>query len=500
MIKKILVANRGEIACRVFRTAKRMGIATVAVYSEADKGAMHTQLADEAIFLGASEPASSYLAIDKLIGAAKESGADAIHPGYGFVSEKPEFAQACKDSGITFIGPSADAMRALGSKIEAKQLAEKEAVPLTPGYFEVGADDATLIAAADEIGYPVMLKASAGGGGRGMRVVRDPAQIASELSLARKEAMQFFSDDEMMVEKYIENPRHIEVQAIADSHGQVFCLFERECSLQRRHQKIFEEAPSPVLSNATWQKIRAASERLLRAARYENAGTIEFMYDEESGEAYFLEVNARLQVEHPVTEEITGLDLVELQIRAASGEALRIPDQIAKGDRSAIRGSVFELRIVAEDPAQGFLPSSGKILGWAEPTGPGIRVDTGYRSGDTVSRYYDSLVAKLIISGANRKQAVERAISALEDFHVLGVQTNIGFLHALLYDQRVVDGKYDVSFLEREFSGWKPDGELPEELSALFSAASAGSGGESIAGSAVSRSTAWSATDSFRIL
>lgn len=499
MISKILVANRGEIACRIFRTAKRMGIRTVAVYSEADAEAMHTQMADEAYLLGPPEPASSYLDIERLISIAKECGADAIHPGYGFVSEKPEFSQACEDAGLNFIGPPASAMKALGSKIEAKQLAESEGVPLTPGFFESGATDEKLIAAAEEIGYPVMLKASAGGGGRGMRVVHEASEVASELALARKEALQFFSDDAMMVEKYISRPRHIEVQAIADSHGQVLCLFERECSLQRRHQKIFEESPSPVLTSETWDQIREASVRLLKAAGYRNAGTIEFMYDEESKQAYFLEVNARLQVEHPVTEEITGLDLVELQIRAASGEKLDLPELVVAGDRSAMKGCVFEFRIVAEDPSQGFLPSSGKIVGWAEPGGPGIRVDTGYRASDTVSRYYDSLLAKLIVSGADRGQAVQRAVAALEDFHILGVQTNIGYLHALLHDERVVDGQYDVGFLEREFSNWASGADIPGELGNLFLAASGGGAGKG-EDSQVDRSTAWSKADGFRIV
>ena len=459
-IKKLLVANRGEIAVRVFRTAKAMGIPTVAVYSDADKDAIHVGLADEAIYIGGSAPSESYLRIDAILEACAQTGADAVHPGYGFLSERDEFSEACEKSGVRFLGPPATAMRRLGGKIEAKTLAVESGVPITPGFFEPGASESALREAADKIGYPMMLKASAGGGGRGMRIVRTPEEFADALALAKDEAAKGFGDDAMMVEKLVVDPRHIEVQFIADTHGQVACLFERECSIQRRHQKLVEEAPSALPLNQPksfdWESMQASVRRLALAAGYVGAGTAEFMVDRETGEFYFLEVNARLQVEHPVTEAITGLDLVELQIRIAQGEKIDIDPRLLAGDRTAINGHSIEVRIVAEDPGAGFLPSIGKILGWAEPKHPGIRFDTGFAAGKEVSRFYDSMIAKVIAHGPTREAARKRLVSALLDFHVLGVKTNVGYLIDVLNHPGFVDGSIDTGFLAREFGDWVP--------------------------------------------
>ncbi len=464
MIKKLLIANRGEIAVRVMRAAKEMGIRTVAVFSEADRNAMHTAFADEALFIGEPEPSASYLSAEKILAAARETGADAIHPGYGFLSERADFSEACAKAGITFVGPPASAMRKLGSKIEAKQLAVANGVPVTPGFFEPGASKEQLKKASNDIGYPIMLKASAGGGGRGMRVVRSEADFDQELAIASDEALKAFGDGAMMVEKLIEQPRHIEVQVLADSHGNVACLFERECSLQRRHQKIIEEAPSPVMSEALWQRMQAAACSLVKAAGYVGAGTVETMFDEASGEFYFLEVNARLQVEHPVTEAVTGLDLVQWQLRIAAGERLVIAPALLDGERSQITGHAIEARIVAEDPAQGFLPSVGDILAWAEPKIPGVRVDTGYGPGASIPRYYDSLIAKVIAHAPTRPQAIARLRAALLDFHVLGVRTNIGYLLDILQHADFQAGSFDTGFLGREFADWTGKGAVPPEL------------------------------------
>ncbi len=530
MIRKLLIANRGEIAVRVIRAAREMGIRTVAVYSEADEHAMHVALADEAVNLGEPEPAKSYLDMGKVIQAAKETGADAIHPGYGFLSERAEFSEACKEAGIIFVGPRASAMRRLGSKIDAKQLAVENKVPITPGFFESAAKPEQLQEAANKIGYPIMLKASAGGGGRGMRVVRDPAEFMSELHVASDEALKAFGDGAMMVEKLIEKPRHIEVQVLADSHGNVACLFERECSIQRRHQKLIEEAPSPLLGTrsselgprnetnselrdlsgpssfivhpssfqALWPKMKSAAESLIKSAGYVNAGTVEFMVDEATGEFYFLEVNARLQVEHPVTEAITGLDLVQWQLRIAAGEKLEIQEGLLQGDRAAINGHSMEVRIVAEDPARNFLPSIGKIQAWAEPIRPGVRVDTGFGPGAEVSRYYDSLIAKVIVHADTREQVIDRLRVALYDFHILGVRTNIGYLLSILDHPEFRAGNIDTGFLSREFPVWSEDGQIPAELGAILenAASTAQVGAQSPSGS--SPTGVWAVTDGFR--
>lgn len=494
MIRKLLIANRGEIAVRIIRAAREMGIRTVAVYSEADSKSMHTVLADEAVCLGPSEPTESYLHIPKLLSAASETRSDAIHPGYGFLSERAEFSEACAKAGYCFVGPPPSAMRLLGSKIEAKQLAVAQGVPVTPGFFEPGASPALLKSASNDIGYPVMLKASAGGGGRGMRIVRSAADFDQELAIASAEALSAFGDGAMMVEKLIERPRHIEVQVMADAHGNVACLFERECSLQRRHQKIMEESPSPVMTDGLWHRMRSAAEALFKAAGYIGAGTVETMFDQATGEFYFLEVNARLQVEHPVTEMLTGLDLVKLQIQIAGGEALTVSDKLLKGDREAISGHAIEARVVAEDPARDFLPSVGDILAWAEPKIPGVRVDTGYGPGSSVPRYYDSLLAKVIAHAPSRPEAIARLRQALLDFHVLGVKTNICYLLDILDHPEFVAGRIDTGFLGRSFGDWKEPEAVPSELGAVAESAKA----VARAGIAEPAPGAWSSPDGFR--
>lgn len=496
-ISKLLIANRGEIAVRVIRAAREMGIRTVAVYSEADRHSMHKALADEAVFIGDSAPSESYLRADKIIEAAKETGSDAIHPGYGFLSERAEFSSACADANVIFVGPPALAMEKLGAKISAKQLAVAHDVPVTPGFFEVGASEQQLRAAADAVGFPVMLKASAGGGGRGMRVVRDPNEFDNELRMASDEALKSFGDGAMMIEKLVERPRHIEVQILADQHGNVAPLFERECSIQRRHQKLIEEAPSPAKFDF-WPKMRDAAIRLVKAAGYVGAGTIEFMLDPKSGEFYFLEVNARLQVEHPVTEMVTGLDLVQWQLRIAAGEKLLLSEDLLAGHRQALNGHAIEARIVAEDPAHGFLPSIGRILAWAEPKAPGVRVDTGFGPGSEVTRFYDSLLAKVIAHGQTRQDAIRRLIGALEDFHVLGVKTNIGYLLDVLRHPDFLKGEIDTGFLGRSLPDWSPDGAHPPELGVLVAAAT--NAGASNAPGVAGPKGAWEAVDDWRVV
>lgn len=498
-IKRLLIANRGEIALRIIRTCREMGIKSLAVYSDADSKARHVREADESFRLGPAEAAASYLNQAALIEAAKAMQADAVHPGYGFLSERAEFAETVAAAGLIYVGPPPSATRALGSKIEAKLIAQKAGVPLVPGFFSPNATDEELESAAISMGFPVLLKASAGGGGRGMRVVHQADDLNRELKMAREEAIKAFGEGSMMVEKLIPSPRHIEVQVLADSHGNVACLFDRECSLQRRHQKVIEEAPSPVMTDGLWQRMREACISLVRAAGYVGAGTVEFITDQAATDFYFLEVNARLQVEHPVTEMITGLDLVRQQILIAEGNSLDLAPDLMEGKRSAINGHSIEARIIAEDPSKGFLPSVGKLHGWAEPQGPGIRFDGGFQAGDEISQYYDSLMGKLIVQGSNREEARLRLINALEDTHILGVKTNISFVHRLAGSAAFSEAAFHTKWLDEEGQGLlaEPD-ELPLELSALVEAAKAGVSGGGVE-SKKSLTPAWDTADSFRL-
>jgi 3-methylcrotonyl-CoA carboxylase alpha subunit len=443
LFDKILIANRGEIACRVMRTAKRLGIRTVAIYSEADANALHVATADEAILIGPPPARESYLDIARIIDAAKQSGAQAIHPGYGFLSENADFAAACEAAGIVFIGPPATAIRAMGSKAEAKALMAKAGVPLVPGYHGEEQSDTRLTQEAHAIGFPVLVKASAGGGGKGMRIVEDEHGLAEALAGARREAKASFGDDRLLIEKYLIDPRHIEMQVFADSHGNVVHLFERDCSVQRRHQKLIEEAPAPGLSNAQRLELQKAAIAAARAVDYRGAGTIEFVAAD--GAFYFIEMNTRLQVEHVVTEMIAGLDLVEWQIRVAAGEALPLSQDAIKQ-----QGHSIELRLYAEDPSRDYLPSAGPLalLCFPEPSGT-LRIETGYRQGDRISPYYDALIAKLIAWGESRDAALQRLRAALAQTRVAGVTTNRELLQRILAHPDFAARAGDTGFIAR---------------------------------------------------
>jgi 3-methylcrotonyl-CoA carboxylase alpha subunit len=442
--RTLLIANRGEIAARVIRSARAMGLRTVAVYSEADQGAMHVALADEAVLLGPARARDSYLNIGHVIEAARRTGAEAVHPGYGFLSENAEFAQACAKAGLVFVGPTAEMMTAMGSKSGSKALMEKAGVPLVPGYHGEDQDEATLTRAADKIGFPVLVKASAGGGGRGMRVVHSAAELGPAIVSAKREAKAAFGDDRMLIEKYVDNPRHIEVQVIGDSHGNLLSLFERECTLQRRHQKVIEEAPSPTLNAKQREAVCEAARKAAGAVNYVGAGTIEFVSD--GKDVFFIEMNTRLQVEHPVTELITGLDLVELQLRVAFGEKLPL-----RQDQITMKGHAIEARVYAENPQKNFMPSVGKIRSWRLPDETdGLRIDAGYRAGDAVSPYYDAMLAKVIAWAPTREAAIDRLNRGLEETDVRGIVTNIPFLSALVTHPKVRANKIDTGFIERE--------------------------------------------------
>ena len=445
-IKKILVANRGEIACRVFSTAKRMGIATVAVYSDADADALHVQMADEAVCIGPAASAQSYLVIDKIIQACKDTGADAVHPGYGFLSENSQFRDALDDAGIIFIGPGKKAIESMGDKITSKLIAEKAGVSCIPGYTDVVRDADHAVEISNGIGYPVMLKASAGGGGKGMRVAWDEADCRDGFERATNEARSSFGDTRIFIEKYIQQPRHIEIQIMADGHGNVIYLGERECSIQRRHQKVIEEAPSPFLNEATRQKMGEQSCALAKAVDYQSAGTVEFIADADMN-FYFLEMNTRLQVEHPVTELVTGQDLVEMMIRVAAGEKLAL----AQHDVS-LTGWAMESRVYAEDPFRNFMPSIGRLSGYREPQGEGVRVDSGVYEGGEVSMHYDPMISKLITYGDDRGQAIDRMVDALDAYYIRGVNHNISFLNALMVHPRFVAGELTTNFIAEEFA------------------------------------------------
>jgi 3-methylcrotonyl-CoA carboxylase alpha subunit len=456
--RTLLIANRGEIACRVIRTARAMGLRTVAVYSEADRDAMHVALADEAVLLGPARARDSYLNVERLIEAARKTGAEAVHPGYGFLSENAEFAQACFDAGLVFVGPTADMMNAMGSKSGSKALMEKAGVPLVPGYHGDAQDDATLAKAAEKAGFPILVKASAGGGGRGMRIVRSADELAPAIVSAKREAKAAFGDDRMLIEKYVDNPRHIEVQIIGDSHGNLLSLFERECTLQRRHQKVIEEAPSPTLNPAQRETVCAAARKAAGAVNYVGAGTIEFVSD--GKDVFFIEMNTRLQVEHPVTELITGIDLVEWQLRVAFGETLPL-----KQDEIRLNGHAVEARVYAENPTRNFMPSVGRISTWRLPSeGGGLRIDAGYREGDSVSPYYDAMLAKMIAWAPTRDVAIERLNRGLEDSDVRGIVTNIPFLSALITHPEVRANAIDTGFIERELAVLTQATPAPGEL------------------------------------
>jgi acetyl-CoA carboxylase biotin carboxylase subunit len=454
MFSKVLIANRGEIACRVIRTCRAMGIQTVAVYSRPDAQARHVLEADEAVFIGEAEPHHSYLNIEKLLDAAKQTGAEAIHPGYGFLSERAPFAQAVMDAGLTWIGPNPEVIEQLGDKLIARGIMMGNNVPTIPGTTLDGEELATWKAQADELGYPLLIKAAAGGGGKGMRVVHSSDEFEGACKTAASEAKSAFGDDRVYLERFVENPRHIEVQVLADHHGNTLYLFERECSIQRRHQKIIEEAPSPVISPEMRQKMGETAVLAAKAVGYTNAGTVEFLYDSSRDEYYFLEVNTRLQVEHPITEEITGLDLVHWQLRVASGEALPF-----KQEDLSIRGHSFECRIYAEDPAMNFAPSPGLISYLKEPVGPGIRVDSGVYSGAEVSVYYDPILAKLVATGETRDLARRRMIQALKQTVVLGIKTGIPMMIEILEHEAFIKGELTTHFLRDHFPDWSPSEE-----------------------------------------
>jgi acetyl-CoA/propionyl-CoA carboxylase, biotin carboxylase, biotin carboxyl carrier protein len=446
-LRRVLIANRGEIARRIIRACRELEIETVAVYSDADANAPHVGEADRAVRIGPAASRESYLSIAAIIDAARATNADAIHPGYGFLSERAPFARACEDAGLTFIGPPASALEKMGSKTGARKLMIAAGVPVVPGETPADQSDAVLTEAASRVGYPVLIKPAAGGGGIGMKSVRGAAAIGDAIAAARREARASFGDDTLYVERLIERPRHVEIQVFADDHGNVVHLFERECSAQRRHQKMIEESPCPALSASVREQMGAAAIAAAKAVGYRNAGTCEFLLEGEGDAArfYFLEMNTRLQVEHPVTEAVVGVDLVHAQLRVASGEPL----PFAQSSLSQ-RGHAIECRIYAEDPAQGFLPQAGTILLYREPQGPGIRVDSGVMRGSEISVHYDPMVAKLIVHAATREDARRRAISALRQYAVLGIRTNIPFLLQVLERPEFVAAQIDTSWLDRE--------------------------------------------------
>jgi 3-methylcrotonyl-CoA carboxylase alpha subunit len=460
MFKKILIANRGEIACRVIKTARRLGVATVAVYSEADANARHVRLADEAVLIGPPAARESYLVGERILDVAKRTGAEAIHPGYGFLSENEDFAEACEKAGIVFIGPPASAIRAMGSKSAAKALMGAAGVPLTPGYHGDNQDPAFLAQQADQIGYPVLIKASSGGGGKGMRRVDAAADFEAALASCKREAANAFGNEQVLVEKYVLKPRHIEIQVFGDKHGNCVYLFERDCSLQRRHQKLLEEAPAPGMTLERRAAMGQAAVNAAKAVGYVGAGTVEFIANQD-GSFYFMEMNTRLQVEHPVTEMITGLDLVEWQLRVASGQPLPLTQE-----QLEIDGHAIEARVYAEDPDKGFLPSTGRLVHLVPPPeSDSVRVDTGVEQGDEITPHYDPMIAKLIVWGADRKQALARMRRALAQYRVVGVSNNINFLSRLVALPSFVNAELDTGLIEREQGLlFPPQEEVPDEV------------------------------------
>ena len=472
MITKILIANRGEIACRIIRTARKMGIATVAVYSEADADALHVEMADEAVLIGPAQASESYLKVDAILDAAKRTGADAIHPGYGFLSENPEFVERVEKAGLIFIGPSAKAIRAMGLKDAAKALMEKANVPVVPGYHGEAQELVVLAGKANEIGFPVLIKARAGGGGKGMRKVERQEDFPAALSSARREAKASFGDDRVLVEKYVATPRHIEIQVFGDSHGNVVHLFERDCSAQRRHKKVIEEAPAPDMPEDMRAAMGAAAVQAAKAINYSGAGTVEFIVDASDGlsadKFWFMEMNTRLQVEHPVTELITGLDLVEWQIRVAGGESLPL-----KQDELSINGHAVEARIYAEDAEKGFLPAVGRLMHLQFPGGD-IRVDAGVRAGDEITPFYDPMIAKVIAHGATRAEALSKLAGALGRTEIAGTVTNTAFLTRLCRDADFAAGRLDTGLIDRNIASLIARAPAPEEIAALAVLAASG--------------------------
>ncbi|MFM8354790.1 MAG: acetyl/propionyl/methylcrotonyl-CoA carboxylase subunit alpha, partial [Gammaproteobacteria bacterium] len=467
MFKKILIANRGEIACRVIKTARRMGIRTVAVYSDADARALHVRMADEAVHIGGSASADSYLRIDRIVQACKDTGAEAVHPGYGFLSENPAFSKALADNGIVFIGPREKAVTSMGDKITSKILAKAAGVNTVPGYTDIIRDAEHAVTIARDIGYPVMLKASAGGGGKGMRVVWNDDECRDGFTRASNEARSSFGDDRVFAEKFVDEPRHIEIQVMADTFGNTIYLGERECSIQRRHQKVIEEAPSPFLDEATRRAMGEQAVAMAKAVEYCSAGTVEFIVDGKRN-FYFLEMNTRLQVEHPVTEYVTGLDLVELMIRVAAGEPLPITQDDVK-----LRGWALEARVYAEDPFRNFLPSIGRLAYYQAPTESAtVRVDTGIEEGSEVSMFYDPMIAKLVGSGRSRNEAADRLADALDAFEIRGLNHNISFLAAIATHRRFRDARLSTGFIAEEFpEGFKGATANAEARLALTAAA-----------------------------
>lgn len=476
-IKKLLVANRGEIALRVMRSAREMGIKTVAVYSEADRKALHVRFADEAVLIGPPPSSESYLRIDKILDAAKATGADAIHPGYGFLSENENFSRKVKEAGLIFIGPSPETIKLMGSKLAAKAAVAKFNVPLVPGTSEPISDLKVAKKIANEIGYPILIKASAGGGGKGMRIVENAAEFEEQMDRAVSEATSAFGDGSVFIEKYVTQPRHIEFQIFGDQQGNVIHFFERECSIQRRHQKVIEEAPSSILTPELRKKMGEAAVNVAKAANYYNAGTVEFIFDSNNN-FYFLEMNTRLQVEHPVTEQITGVDLVKLQIRIAEGEPLPFKQEDLK-----INGHAIEVRVYAEDPANNFLPDIGTLKTYKRPQGHGIRVDDGFEEGMSIPFYYDPMIAKMICHDETREKAINKTIRAINEYEITGLETTLGFCQFVMHHEAFRSGNFDTKFVEKYFKPevLKPTPNETEELIAAALASTQAFG--SVAGS-----------------
>ena len=494
LFKKILIANRGEIAIRIMRACRELGIQSVAVYSEADAQALHVQFADEAVLLGPPAPKESYLNVERLLDAARQTGSDAVHPGYGFLSENASFASAVESAHLTFIGPSADSIRAMGDKAESKIRMKQANVPTVPGFENLESEE-DFKRAAKEIGYPVLVKAAAGGGGKGMRVVNAESELSESIALARRESLNAFGDDRLLIEKYLADAHHIEIQVFGDKHGNLVHLFERECSVQRRHQKIIEESPSPLLTPEIRARMGAAAVNAARAVNYFNAGTVEFIFDPHTESFYFLEMNTRLQVEHPVTELVTGLDLVQWQIRIAAGE--RFPFQQSDLHQ---HGHAIECRVYAEDPAGGFLPSTGRLLQFIEPRGPCVRVDAGFLAGDAVTHFYDPLLAKLIVRAENRDAAIQRMRIALQDFIIHGVTTNIDFMQSVLAHPDFAAGQVSTRWVEDHVREWAPAVPTEEALiaAALADVAFAASKPQSSIATESDPFNTWKQSNNFR--